>query len=94
MEAFTMARFELGRLVATPAALFLLDGQDMHPLDLVTRHSDGDWGDLGQEDVDANEEAVTSGGRLLSRFRVGTRSVWVISESDRSATTVLLPEED
>ena len=54
----------------------------------------GDWGDLDPFDQQQNEQAVTHGGRLLSAYRLkdGTR-IWVITEWNRSATTLLLPEE-
>jgi hypothetical protein len=61
--------------------------------DLLDRHVDGDWGDVGEEDEQTNDEGVTEGGRLLSSYRLGGHQVWVITEHDRSSTTVLLPED-
>ena len=63
--------------------------------ELVRRHGAGDWGDLDDEDRAANDEALAHGDRILSAYNnvAGHRTVWVITEWDRSATTVLLPEE-
>lgn len=60
----------------------------------LRRHARSDWGELEQEDLEANDRAVKEGGRLLSAYRskAGTK-FWIITEADRSATTVLLPEE-
>ena len=88
-----MNRFPLGRLVATPGALTLLDENNTGPLALLDRHRVGDWGDLDETDRLANEDALLTEGRLLSRYLIGEQPVWVITEWDRSVTTVLLPEE-
>ena len=86
--------FACGQLLATPAALDLLHQRGLSPLSLLARHLRGDWGDLGADDAQANDQALTSGGRLLSRYDLpGSGSVWVITEADRSVTTVLLPED-
>ncbi len=87
------ARFALGRVVATPGALGALDGAGVWVSDLLSRHQSGDWGDLDSEDRQANEQALTYGARLLSAYPVGSGRVWIITEADRSATTLLLPEE-
>jgi len=84
----------LGRVVATPAALDALSATDTHPFALLRRHVTGDWGDLTPEDVEANRMALATGARVLSAYTLpdGTR-VWVITEADRTATTILLPED-
>ncbi len=87
--------FPLGRLMATPGAL---DALDRWPLDLLVRHVRGDWGDLDEEDHRANWQALRDGARIFSAYNTQgkdgkTVRVWVITEADRSATTVLLPEE-
>ena len=87
------APFALGDVVATPAALALLEQHQILPLPLLGRHLAGDWGDVPPDDADANEAALSSGGRLLSSYRVGDARVWVITEADRSSTTLLLPSE-
>jgi len=88
-----MNHFPLGRTVATPGALNLLATQSIGALQLLQRHASGDWGDLEETDRQANEDALRNEGRLLSRYLVGQEPIWVITEWDRSATTILLPEE-
>ena len=87
-------KFSLGKLVATPGALEALTDAGQSPMDFVSRHVRGDWGDCCEEDRQANEEALRYGTRLLSVYRTakGTK-IWVITEADRSSTCVLLPEE-
>ena len=88
------ALFPLGRLVATPGALALLRraGEDLLPA-LLERHRSGDWGDVSPEDARENEVSVRYGFRVLSSYRVAGERLWLITEADRSVTTVLLPEE-
>jgi hypothetical protein len=84
--------FSLGRLVATPNALSHLSEAEI--LTAITRHLSGDWGELGEEDWLINDAAVKNGSRLLSVFPTGKGvRFWVITEADRSATTVMLPED-
>jgi len=86
--------FELGRTVATPAALRLLQEQGESPAEFLDRHASGDWGDVTREDDLANFRSVKEGTRILSAYRVSdTARVWVLTEADRSVTTILLPEE-
>jgi hypothetical protein len=59
----------------------------------LARHRKGDWGDLGEEDKKANDSALKTGGRLFSAYVFGDEKIWIITEADRSATTVLFPEE-
>lgn len=88
------SRFPLGIVVATPGALDLLAGHGVSAATLIDRHVRGDWGDLDDEDRDANDRALLHGGRLLSAYRLSpTDAVWVITEWDRSVTTVLRPED-
>lgn len=84
--------FELGRIVSTPRALQALDDEEMTYA--ISRHNRGDWGEVGQDDWQENETSLREGFRLLSVYR-STSGVtfWVITEADRSATTVLLPNE-
>ena len=60
---------------------------------LLSRHLVGDWGDVCDEDAFANDTAVTNGFRILSSYKVDGVKIWIITESDRSVTTFLLPEE-
>jgi hypothetical protein len=88
-------RFELGELVATPGALEVLGQLEVAPSELLERHASGDWGDVSAEDARENELSVREGFRIVSSYPVGdeARKVWVITESDRSSTCLLLPEE-
>lgn len=88
-----MKKFPVGQIVATPGALDFMREQQIQPSELLRRHVSGDWGDLVDEDKAANEQALEQGGRLLSGYKVGGGKVWVITEWDRSVTTLLLPEE-
>lgn len=84
--------FALGRLVSTPGALGAIPTAELQAA--LLRHSRGDWGEVGHEDWEENEIALREGFRLFSVYRTndGTK-FWIITEADRSATTVLLPEE-
>ena len=86
--------FPLGRVVATPGALEALEDAGQLPQEFLHRHVTGDWGVLPPEDAQANEAAVKNGSRLLSSYTTkrGTK-LWVITEWDRSITTLLLPSE-
>ena len=86
--------FQLGQLVGTPGALDALLDADQDPAELLLRHVAGDWGDLDDEDKKENELSVKEGFRILSSYRLETGAkVWVITERDRSVTTILLPED-
>lgn len=87
------ALFPLGQCVGTPAALKLLADNGVQYTDLLARHISGDWGDIHPGDKGMNEAAVKEGDRILSVYKVGDDKVWIITEADRSATTVLLPDE-
>ncbi len=60
---------------------------------LLERHQSGDWGEAPAEDARENEFSVKHGFRVLSSYRVAGERLWVITEADRSATTLLLPDE-
>ena len=84
--------FETGHIVATMAALSALESAGISADELLLRHVSGDWGDLCPEDMEANEVAVTAGYRLLSRYPLESgATIWIITEWDRSVTTLLLP---
>jgi hypothetical protein len=85
------SRFPLGQTVVTAHALDLLRPDEI-ALGLA-RHVRGDWGNVCQEDAEANEDALRNGERLLSAYGEGERRFWIITEADRSITTVLLPED-
>ena len=101
-------RFALGQLVATPGAMELLEQTGFSALALVSRHVHGDWGDCCDEDKTTNEAAVRQRMRVMSVYRLvdaeallqtpqdkrsSLPTLWIITEADRSATTLLLPSE-
>ncbi len=87
-----MAKFPLGRIVATPNALNSVPNDEI--LCAVLRHHCGDWGEVCPEDHAANELALVEGSRLLSVYHTPSGvKFWIITEADRSATTVLMPED-
>jgi hypothetical protein len=88
-----MGPLPLGRVVATPGALQVLAEAGEEPFSYLARHASGDWGDLDAHDRGENERSLNHGWRVLSSYPVGKRTVWIITEADRSVTTILLPEE-
>lgn len=87
-------RFNPGRVVMTPGVMEALEKANQSPLEFLARHLRGDWGDLCEEDRQANEEALTQDLRTLSAYRTAEATkIWIITEADRSSTTLLLPEE-
>ena len=93
-ELMRPGKFEPGQTDATIGAHTMLAEAPHLPAEFLIRHKHGDWGELDPEDVRENERALTYGGRLFSAYatRTGGR-LWVITEWDRSATTMLLPSE-
>jgi hypothetical protein len=90
----TYARFQLGRIVATPGALGALAEAGESSATFLRRHVTGDWGEVDEEDRRENELSVIQGFRLLSSYTLANGAkFWIITEADRSATTVLLPSE-
>lgn len=87
-------KFPLGQTVATIGAHNALAAAFHLPAEFLLRHQFGDWGDLDPEDRQENERALRGGGRLLSAYTLRSEErLWIITEADRSATTLLLPEE-
>lgn len=86
-------KFALGRCVATPGALQALSKAGIDPAGLLTRHVGGDWGQVCKEDAKANEDALKYGTRLFSVYMLKGTRYYVITEADRSSTTILLPHE-
>ncbi|MGE5112054.1 MAG: hypothetical protein ACM3JB_14425 [Acidobacteriaceae bacterium] len=90
----TIPLFPPGQIVATPGALRLLDETNESPLEFLSRHLRGDWGDLCQEDRTENELSLKQGFRLMSSYPItDTETLWIITEADRAVTTLLLPAE-
>ncbi len=84
-------RFPLGQVVTTANASLQLSTEEV--LTALSRHASGDWGDLCPEDALANHEALQHGGRLFSAYGHGDTRFWIITEADRSVTTILLPSD-
>lgn len=92
--------FPSGQIAITPGADDLLAEANLHWIRILARHLSGDWGDLDEEDKRANDLALTEGSRVFSSYQVredqergSEQRIWVITEADRSATTILLPSE-
>jgi hypothetical protein len=86
--------FLFGQVVATPGALEAIAAADQTPDEFLDRHIMGDWGDLDEEDKRENDLSVKQGYRILSAYHTKANvKIWVITEWDRSATTILLPAE-
>lgn len=87
-------RFALGQVVGTQGAVEALNDADQDPNEFIQRHVRGDWGDLDDEDKQENEYSVQHGFRILSAYHTAKKvKIWIITEADRSATTLLLPSE-
>ena len=94
LNIFSPGRFPLGQIVATPGALTALETAGQTPLDFLLRHIAGDWGEVCADDAAENELALRVGNRLLSVYRTSQgETLWIITERDRSVTTLLLPDE-
>jgi hypothetical protein len=85
------AKFPLGKMVITANAHHRLDPTDV--TEGLRRHASADWGDLPPEDAELNEIGLKEGGRLFSAYGTGEKRFWIITEWDRSVTTVLMPED-
>lgn len=83
-------RFSFGQIVATPSALAAIPNSEI--MQALARHQSGDWGDVCPEDRAANDQALADDSRLFSVYHAANGiKFWIITEWDRSATTVLLP---
>ena len=92
MNSTAERKFSLGQIVMTPAAMETIPPHEM--LHALARHASGDWGEVGKEDRDENEFSLREGFRLFSVYYSSTgQKFWIITEADRSATTVLLPDD-
>ena len=91
-KTIPVAVMRLGHLVATPNALESLTRDDI--LLGIQRHQAGDWGNVTDDDRMANDQALVQGTRIVSAYNAGNGTrFWIITEADRSVTTVLLPED-
>jgi hypothetical protein len=85
--------FELGKVVATPAALKILEDNGIEYSTLIYRHQSLESSELGAQDCQANLDAVKNDGRIFSRYTVNGKKLYLITEWDRSATTILMADE-
>jgi hypothetical protein len=86
--------FKLGQLCSTPGALEALQTAGQNAAEFLARHVSGDWGIVDSDDQQANNDAINDESRILSAYKLGTGTkIWIITEADRSVTTLLLPEE-
>lgn len=87
--------FNPGTVSGTRRAISALEWAIVTPSQIIQRHIAGDWADMDPDDQQANQEAVTSGGRIFSSYTLPVTGeiIWVITEADRSSTRMLLPEE-
>lgn len=87
-------RFDLGRVVATPGALDALKQSGQSSRQFIKRHLSGDWGKMSNFDQQMNEQALAEGKRIFSAYKLSSgEKLWIITEADRSVTTLLLPDE-
>ena len=89
----TTPAIELGQVVITQGVQSLADFPSLKITDLLHRHASGDWGNLDEEDAAANDHAILNKERILSSYLLAGEKVWIITEWDRSVTTILLPKE-
>jgi hypothetical protein len=88
------SKFSLGQVVATPGALDALEESGQMINEFLDRHVTGDWGELSEEDWRANDYALQEGTRIFSAYTTAIgEKIWIITEWDRSYTTLLLPSE-
>jgi hypothetical protein len=80
-EAFPLAKFQLGRITATPGVLELVERRRLDLRRLLYRHACGDWGDVDAQDRRANDDAANSGARILSSYGRGRRRLWIITDA-------------
>ena len=85
--------FSLGNLVATPNATRLLEKHHANTQDFLQRPQQGDWGEVDEEDAVMNDFAVENDERIFSAHPLGSDTIWLIIERDRSVTTTLMPED-
>ncbi len=100
MNSDKKVKFQLGKTVATPGALDVLEKAEQNPSIFLNRHQSCDWGNICREDACYNDEAIAYEGdpekqmRVMSVYQTSkNETIWVITEWDRSVTTILLPSE-
>ena len=87
-------KFPLGQVVGTPGALDAIDRAGQEPGFFLSKHVQGDWGMMDKDDKQLNEDALTHGDRIHSAYKtLKGETIWIITEADRSTTTILLPDD-
>jgi hypothetical protein len=92
----SVTKFSLGKIYSSAGVneMMIRDPSFMQFVNRsLARHVEGDWGDLCEEDKKENELSLREGFRLLSSYKNDEHKIWIITEADRSVTTVLFPEE-
>ena len=93
-EKMPKALFELGEIFITPGALITVDVNEQHPVQFLARHVVGDWGNLHEEDIETNRRSLKHNGSILSVYDLDSGGrIYIITEWDRSVTTLLTPDE-
>ena len=88
-----MSGFAAGAIYVTVGVIESINNETHRVIPLIERHLNQDWGDVCEEDKQSNNQALINGDRLLSSYKLGEETIWIITEADRSATTILLPSE-
>lgn len=95
-----LPKFKLGQTVATPAALAAFGETTQMPIEFLRKHVCGDWGECCEEDKKTNDDAIANEGDIDKQYRVmsvytleNNTKIWIITEYDRSVTTILLPSD-
>jgi hypothetical protein len=88
-----MSGFAAGAIYVTVGVTESINNETHRVIPLIERHLNQDWGDVCEEDKQSNNQALINGDRLLSSYKLGEETIWIITEADRSATTILLPSE-
>ena len=99
MDLVNNPKFQLGKIVATPGALKVLQDKHISPISFLKKHQSGDWGNLCEEDKQLNNLAIQNEGnldkqqRVFSSYKVGTQTIYIITEWNREITTLLLSSD-
>ena len=88
-----MSGFAAGAIYVTVGVIESINNETHRVIPLIGRHLNQDWGDVCEEDKQSNNQALINGGRLLSSYTLDDETIWIITEANRSATTILLPSE-
>ena len=88
-------RFQLGACIVSQGVHLLqkANSESCELTPFLIHHQNGNWGDVCEDDKTSNDEAVLNGDRIMSTYQFNDKKIWIITEHDRSVTTVLLPSE-